>query len=250
MAGTNAVKRWTQEDARQTGAKLSLLHPDNSKIWLQGGYSSVELARRNFADGTKLDAIGTLAIGANYMRGDGDTNYFASNQSETIDWTVLIFGRMPDVGTSNANRGTFIGNFNGAADVGFLAYQSSATQIRTQCRQAVNTQKVVLLTIPDPEQNKRFAIVCDSSIGSFGRLTVYNRTDGTSAFTDLTAARETGALLINVLSSHSGAFTGYVEANHISYHADKSMSLIEIDEMFVDRIVPWSTADSFNEHVS
>lgn len=248
--GDHAVTRWKDVNKITTANQISLLYPDNTTIWVEGGQTTQERARNNWATGEKLTVTGTLTLGSNYIQGTGNTNYLSTEETETEDWTVILAGAMTDAGTSNGTRGTWIGNYTGAADPGFLIYQPSATQIRAQCEEEVNTAKSVLLTVPDPDQNKIYAVVCDSSVGSYYRLTIYNLTDDDEAYVDGTAARSPGDETINVLSSNSVSFTGTIRAAHVSFSKNLALSKTEAQTLVDERIKPRLTHFSWSEYVS
>lgn len=189
-------------------------------VWLNGGDSLVSLTRRNLADRSLLDVVGTPTTSAGLARTTANANYFQSLIMERSTFTYFVFGRRSDTSADAAHTGVFGGNFVGASDSAALLYWASSTTLRGQAAQGTNTAKTSILTVASGANTfKRYRFVVQRS-GISGSVQVFNDTDSTSATAGtFDAAADLGTLPWAFGSARSASWSGHCEWNHQSLFA-------------------------------
>lgn len=177
-------------------------------FWTIGAFSDVNLARRDFAKGRKLTAVGALTAGANYLTGKGNEKYLRTGEMEPNDWTYFFYGKRDDTAADAAHQGAPMGAYGGASKPGVIIYWYASNGFRAQGYD-VSGQRNASIAVANATVMKKYVATCNS-----GKVSVACITDGSYNETPFLAGRQVGSLPIRLLSSNSLVFAGIQGGYH------------------------------------
>lgn len=164
-------------------------------------------AKRNLANAPTGSrdgvVVGVPTFTASHMSSKSYLNYVLSDVAETADMTMVVIARSTDLGTSNPERPTFIGNYDGpSGSMIYLTNGAGGRYVRGQGINGAGTNTTRVLLVESTITSwAMYALVLSTTT-----ITIYDLTNGTSS-TLAMAGRTVSPKLISVGSVRSLAFS-------------------------------------------